>query len=309
MNYFIHPSRCVLRAMLLASAVASAQSDRASLAVLPLDVDEHPTLMRTNTESKKAFFRAVDAESGAAVLSRTETLAAESKATQKDFRSSDAALAEVATKAKAIYAMFAALELAPDGTLVLSGRIVRDDGKAIASGVAKAAVNNTAMPIQVASLTRTLLQRLDTAHLPSVRAVEQPVREVAKVPLAELRPLPTVEAPPPAARSAQNASGRPQVFRVLGPVGVGVGGAAIVAGAVLFATAPKSLAGGTPAYGTTDNRGAKTQQAIGIGLLAGGGAVAAAGAILCILAPPKMPVLSAGPIPGGAMVTLSGRFP
>ncbi len=49
-------------------------------------------------------------------------------------------------------------------------------------------------------------------------------------------------------------------------------------GAVLFATALKLDAAGAPPVGMRDrNLGTKQQQAIGIGLLAGGGAVAAPG--------------------------------
>jgi hypothetical protein len=102
-------------------------------------------------------------------------------------------------------------------------------------------------------------------------------------------------------------------WRPVGYTAVGVGGAAAIAGAIVFGLAPairRDASGNVFQEDADQVPVARAHQVAGVGLLAGGAALAVAGGALLLWAPARDSgvVASVVPAPGGGMVVVGGRY-
>jgi hypothetical protein len=158
-----------------------------------------------------------------------------------------------------------------------------------------------------------LLTLLDPAKLPAFRPVEKPAEEgkLPQGPKEGDKPAPLEEkAPVVVVREPAGPSG----MKIAGGTMVGLGAAAAVAGAVVFATAPvpRTDGSGNVLVDDKDKVGpAKSQQTAGIAVLAAGAGLAAAGAVVWALAPSvpeSVKKVSIVPVAGGLFAVVGGSF-
>lgn len=102
-------------------------------------------------------------------------------------------------------------------------------------------------------------------------------------------------------------------WRPVGYTALGVGGAAAIAGAIVFGLAPtirRDASGNVFQEDAGQVPVARAHQAAGVGLLAGGAALAVAGGAMLLWAPARDSgvVASVVPAPGGGMVLVGGRY-
>ncbi len=306
--------RRMLVVMCVVASAAYAQADRPGLVVVPLEVDPDATLQKHEAAFQSAFFDVVDRQSGATVASQPEAAAALTKTARQDFRESDESLSKFADKARSLYALHAWLQLGPKKTLILSGRVVRDDGKLMKSGSASSALG-TKPADSLKALTEELLKQLDVGSYPTTREVAVAVAPPDKP--VEVKPSPVVEPPPPLPPVDMTDHGAGQ--RTAGTALLILGGAVAVAGGLVAGVGAGSgfrveLVDGVAASSSDAQTLAAAQGAVTAGLICAGvgGLTAAVGAIVLgtAAAPPAKGVenISLAPVPGGAMVGFGGRF-
>ena len=291
------------------SGVGLAQGARPSLVAVPLDLDPNPSLTRFESQLKDLFHDVLEQRSGTLLVSKKESEAAIKETKRQDFRESDEGLARLAEKTGTLYSLYASLEFTPKKALVLSGRVVRDDGKLIKSAQVQLPKGSDTIVELMKPLMIQLIEQLGLSTLPTFKeAVVPPV--VGDVPVKVL-PDPLKRDPPPPVVDegvGQRSAGRALVI---------AGGGVALVGAILV-VAGQVVGGGLtldrnmnlpldqlPAYQT-----ATTLSTTGFVGLGAGGAAAVVGAIVWAVAP-------SGPTPvkvlfvpqvGGAMFSLQGGF-
>lgn len=307
-------SRFAVMLTLGAAGVGFGQAARPSLVAVPLELDPNPSLTRFDAQLRGLFHTVLEERSGALLLSKKESEAAIKDTKRQDFRESDEGLARLAEKAGTLYGLYASLEFTPKKVLVLSGRVVRDDGRLIKSAQVQLPKGEDTIVDLMRPLTMQLIEQLGLAALPSFKqAVIPPV--VAEVPPVKPVPDPVKIEPPPPPPLVVVDEGAGQ--RTAGRALVIGGGVAAVAGAVLLGAGQAVGAQLTP----DGNRNLPLEQlpryqtatglsTSGIVALALGGVTAGAGAIVWALAPsaPTPVKVVLVPQPGGAMFSLQGEY-
>lgn len=306
--------RLLVCTLALASGVAAAQSTKPMLAVVPLDLDPEPKLMQQQLPLRDAFFSELDKQSGAFVVPKREAEAALIKTQRQDFRESDESLARFAEKAGVLYALQGWVQRTPKKQLVLTARVVRDDGKVMKSAeVSRPEGKHFVETLKL--LVGDLTKQLDIGSYPLTKEVavkpppvETPPVEVKKDPPPDFVPPP----PPPLVEvkdtgAGQRAAG--QGLFVTGLAVAAVGG--IVAGvgcAVGCAVKPQQEAvSASQLSALQTGRGLTTAGFVGIGV---GAAATIVGAIVWGTAPatPSKTTVSLSPTAGGAMLQVGGAF-
>jgi hypothetical protein len=99
----------------------------------PLEFDPRPELVSVSEKLKGAWIEAVRAAGDVVTPSRRELDAALLEVGRRDCRTSNDCLAALAVKGAGLYAVYAMVELTEAGVFVVTSRVVRDDGKLMAS--------------------------------------------------------------------------------------------------------------------------------------------------------------------------------
>ena len=298
------PVRTPAAIAMLWAGLCSAQG-QVSLLAVPLDLDPSPTLLRQAAVLQTAYFAALEAHSGTIVPARREVELIMKELTRHDFRDADAALADAARAGGTLYALFASLHANADGTLLLGGRIVRDDGRLMGVAAVSAPKDPRSLPRRVSDLLVELLGQLHAGGLPSFKEVvtaEAPRLE----PLASVAPVPSAEA------MVDSSPGRPlRPGPAVTVIGLGVaaaGGVVAIIGATQGARLTPDTQGAVPMDQLPALRTARVLTTGG--LVAGGVGVAALaiGVTLWVTGPSAPVTVSCRLTPGGAAMTFGGGF-
>jgi hypothetical protein len=305
--------RLTLVVVACAAAVASAQSTKPSVVAVPLVVDPNPSVLKFEKDLQAAFFKALDERSGALAASRAETDAAIADTKRRDFGESDEALAKLAEKAGTLYAVYASLQYTVKKQLILSGRVVRDDGKLMKTAKVEVARGSETLVGWLPSLSDQFFVELGVKGLPTFKEAAVAVKE--PVVTAPVKKDPEVPPPPPppvvdtgaGQRSVGTAllvagGGLAVVGGIFAGVGGGIGGGAVTQSIGMMRVA--SSVGDAEKLAT--GRALTTVGFVGLGV---GAATAAVGAVLLGTAP-AAPVQSVSVVPmtGGGVVQFGGTF-
>lgn len=299
--------------IMLWGAVAHAQS-RPTLIAVPLDLDPNPSLTRFEAQLRQEFVRMLDERSNTTLASRKETEASIKDSKRQDFRESDEGLAKLAASAKSLYALYVVLELTPQNKLVLSGRVVREDGKRMKAAKVELAKGADTVPGLFKPLMSQLIVQLELATLPASKelpVVAAPVLAKGPEPEPSINTPPVL--PPPSLVGTPPTSSGP---RSVGQGLVIAGGGVAVIGAVLFGIGQGMGGSLTPNLEKNLPReqlgsfvSARTLSTAGVVCAAVGAASALVGGILWGTSPKESKV-SAAVVPqaGGVTFGVQGAF-
>lgn len=307
--------RCALLTVLVGTMAGAAPPTGV---LCPLEVQPHPKLKPLTEQLQKRFFSAARDSSGMNLALRLEAETAIGASGLHDFKTNDASLARLAQLAKVLYAGYATLVLTPKNELVLTARMVRDDGEVVSTAQALAPRGKAPIPEELVALTEKLFFDLRTKELPNVKPAPapKPAAVVVEINQEEPRPPPTVEAPPPPPPlleiAGEPASKPGSNLRPIGFVVAGVGGALAAGGAVLYGTAG-SVRRDDNGNVFVDDVGKvtdiRTKQGVGLGLLVGGAVTAGAGLVMALLfANPAPASVAVVPTADGAVLSVGARF-
>lgn len=304
--------RLTLVVVACAAAVASAQSKKPSVVAVPLVVDPNPSVLKFEKDLQAAYFKALDERSGALAASRAETDAAIADTKRRDFGESDEALAKLAEKAGTLYAVYASLQYTVKKQLILSGRVVRDDGKLMKTAKVEVARGSETLVGWLPSLSDQFFVELGVKGLPTFKEAAVAVKD--PVVTAPVKKDPDVPPPPPPPVVDTGAGQRTAGTALLiGGAGVALVGAVLAAsGAGLGFGSRTQVDGKWVAKSPTAASDVLTAQSlttvgfVGLGV---GAATAAVGAVLLGTAP-SAPVQSVSVVPmtGGGVVQFGGTF-
>lgn len=285
----------MLLGMMLGASVATAQNALPELAPFPLEIirtsDDCTRLDREELQKLLPMMLRT-AEVTVPGSARLTTALAELQ--REDCNREDACLAQLSKLAGSLYAFYGQVDFDLDGNVVASGRVVRDDGRAVRGPMTvkiPGASDRFKVTAQVA--IKQLLTELDVAGLSPVRALE-PVLEVRAEPM-------TV-----------SSTRRPWLG--VGVAGIVAGAASAGVGIGFFATAGEVRTDTSQGVQRVFNEdagkvaGIERSQAVGVTLLAAGAGLAMLGAGLILLGPVET-VTTVVPTNGGAAVMMTGRLP
>lgn len=298
------------------STTALAQTPQPSVMPFPLELKRKPSgfSQKEGEELQREFVRLVR-KSGALVPDSGSLELALKELKRQDCEREDECLKALALQAQTLYALYANVDYTLEGAVVATGRVVRDDGKSAGGPQTVTLPKGKDAFKDVAKVALVqLLALLELSKLPPFRPVEKPPEEVkppeVKNGNGTVKPPPE-EKPPPVAGPKQGPSG----MKIAGWTMVGVGGAAAIAGAVVFATTslPRKDSNGNVYAEDVGKVGpAQAQQTAGVAILAVGAGIAAAGAVVWALAPANVPApvkqVSIVPVSGGAVAVFGGSF-
>lgn len=119
---------------------------------------------------------------------------------RQDCEREDECLVQLAKKAESLYWLYTSVDYTLEGAVVVSGRIVRDDGKIVSPfETVKLAKGATRSRTSRRTLTQLFVQ-LKIGELPATRPVEvvkEPVKDPVKDPVKEPVKEPIKDPPPP----------------------------------------------------------------------------------------------------------------
>lgn len=294
-------------------AVAHAEPRSVTVVPHPLEFDPRPELLAAQDKLRAAWFEAMREAGSVVTPSRREVDAALQELPRRDCKTSDDCLAALAVKGAGLYAAHTALALTEGGVFVATARVVRDDGKLMASFTMEQARGDKKAPLVpvVKRLLVEVVKGLGVERLPAFKeaiAAPPPAPVLVATPPTPPPPPPAVTEPVPAPRT----DGR----RTVGFVVMSTGFASAVAGGVMLlvtygqsralSSMPGLLNDGS-AESVARAKALNTQHYVGLGLAGGGFAVALAGLVLAVTGG-ESPVVIA-PIEGGALAAFEGRWP
>ncbi len=297
--------------LLLCAAVASAEAPRPEVAPFPLEIIRtSDDCTKKDSDDLQKLLPMMLRSAAASVPDNAKLAAALETLRRQDCNREDACLAQLATLAGSLYAFAGQVDFNLDGEVVASGRVVRDDGRAVRSPrTVKVARGASSFRDTALAALKQLLIELDVAHLPAFMP-QEPLVEVAPLPVT--RPTVAVVAvpavPPAPAPSGVNP------FHVAGLAGLGAGAVCMVVGGVVLGTAGSArtdVSQGVVRVFAEDAgkvAGIQRAQTAGVALLAVGAGLAVVGAGLALFGPEK-PLTTVVPINGGAAVLISGVMP
>ena len=299
---------------LLAASVSFAQAPRPSVMPFPLEFKRAPSgFSKEDKEALQREYGRLLRLAGGQVPDFARYDLALKELKRQDCEREDECLVQLAKKAEALYGLYANVDYTLQGAVVVTGRVVRDDGKvASATQSVKLAKGKDAFKDIAKNALTQLFSALKVGELPAVREVEKKVEPVKVEPLVKVEPI--KDPPPPLpplviedAGAGQRSTGKTLVF---------IGGGVAVVGAILAGT------GGALGYGASRNgdlvpsgevaREAATAQSlatagfVGLGV---GAVTAAVGAVVWgTAAPAPVAQVTVVPTVGGGVVQFGGRF-
>lgn len=282
----------------------------------PLEFDPRPELVSAGDKLKAAWVEAVREAGDVVTPSRKELDAALGEVGRRDCRTANECLAALAVKGSGLYAVHAMLELSEAQVFTVTARVVRDDGKLMASFTAQQPRGDKKKPLVplVKQVLVDAVKGLGVARLPAFKeALAAPPPVVEPPP----PPPPVVTAPVEVAQPALEPAA-PSARKAVGFTLLGVGAAGAVAGGVLVALAQVQAralmvdARGFLPAGADDAtlaraRAANTQQLAGLVALGGGAALAVSGLLVALIG--GAPAVSVAPVEQGAVAVVGGVFP
>lgn len=303
----------LLSAVLLVSAGGAWAQAKPSVMLFPLEFKRVPSAMpKADRDGLVSDAERLLRVAGAQLPDLAKGEAALADLKRQDCEREDACLQQLAQKAETLYALYANIDFTLEGQVVVTGRVVRDDGKLVSPlqtvRLPKGA-NEKHRDIGKNALT-ALYVLLKVKELPAVREVAQPVVVVTPPVVAELPPP-----PPPPAEVKVTPSGPSPVAKGLVYAGAGVavaGLATLVAGAGIGGSAGKTTLENGDVYAAdpqaagnlATGRTLTTVGFVGLGL---GAAAAAVGAVLWATTPGAPQVTFMPTAQGGALV-VGGSF-
>ena len=302
-------SRAVGAVVMLVSLGAAGQAQKPTLVPAPVGLQANPALKRYETEVRGLFFETLRDCGGVLTPTRPETEAAFVAGNRQDCRESNECMTKLAVRAGVLYALFVEVSYAQQKALVMSGRVVRDDGKVMSSATVREEKKQDTIVEVSKRLFIELYAQLGLAALPTFKETAPEVKDPLKEPvkdsvLIDLPPPP----PPPVVDSGagQRSAGTGLLYAgaavaVAGGVLAGVGGGL---GYGLRLEQQEVPASRLPAINTA--RALTGAGLAGVGL---GAVTAVVGAIvLGTAAPAPVARISVVPMVGGGVVQLGGRF-
>ena len=204
-------------------------------------------------------------------------------------------------------ALFVEVSYTEKKELVVSGRVVRDDGKLVGTQSVREEKGKETIVDVSRRLFIKLYEQLELVKLPTFKEAVTAPLPPEKDPIKVVH-LPDVPPPlPPLVVEPKVNTGR-----VIGWTAVGAGAAVGIAGVISFATAPvirKDPNGNIINGDVSKLPAAQLQQGLGVGLMAGGFGAAIAGAVIVAISKDAESVkTTVAPVPGGAVVLLGGVF-
>ena len=212
----------------------------------------------------------------------------------------DECLTQLARKAEALYAIYASVDYTIEGAVVVSGRIIRDDGKIVSpTETTKLAKGRDAFEDIAKNALVQLFAQLKIAELPATRPLEPQKIEPVKI------------GPPPLVIEDRGAEQRTlgKGILITGAGVVVVGGALAAIGCGTACGTTPTQNGSIPVGQAEAVRTGKTLTMIGWVGLGVGAVVAGVGAILWGTAPTAPgPQVTVAPVAGGGVVQIGGEF-
>ncbi len=229
---------------------------------------------------------------------------------RQDCEREDECLVLLAKKAQSLYALYASVDYTLEGAVLVTGRVVREDGKvASATETVKLAKGRDPFKEIAKNALVQLFAQLKIGELPATRPVEVVKVEPVKDPPFLLKDPPPP--PPPLVvediGAGQRSAGKGLVFAGVGVAVVGGVVAAIGCGIGCGVTPTKD--GSVPETQFDAARSGRNLMTAGLVGLGVGAAAAIVGAIVWgKAAPPPMSQVTLLPMAGGGMVQLGGQF-
>lgn len=303
-------NRWLMALAVCVSAASFAQAPKPSLMPFPLEFKRTPSgFSKEDKEGMQREYTRLLRLSGALVPDFARYDLALKELKRQDCEREDECLVQLAKKAESLYALYTSVDYTLEGAVLVSGRVVRDDGKvASPTETVKLAKGRDAFKDIAKNAMVQLFTQLKIADLPATRPVEkEPVKEPIKDPIVQDPPPPL----PPLVVDDKDAG-----KRMAGQVLAIGGGAVFVVGGVLALTGgimghSQGLDGrNVPPTQLDDVVGARTLTTVGFIGLGVGAVTAGLGAILWGTSAPA-PVTSVAVVPlngGGGVVQFGGQF-
>lgn len=287
---------------LLAATGALAQDPKPELAPFPLEIIRTaPDCTQKDQDDLRTLLPMMVRAADASVPDGAKLSAALLTLRDRNCSRDDACVAQLGKLAGSLYAFYAQVDFDLDGNVVASGRVVRDDGRAV-RGLRTVKRPLGAAPFRevARAALQQLLGDLDVAHLPPLRPRE-----------------PVVEGPLPPSSTAPLSAPGPLISRPLATpaiISASVGVVSMVVGGILFTTtlAPRTNVSQGVVRVVHEDAGkvadVQRAQSAGVAMLAVGAGLAVVGAGLYFFGPDQ-PAATVAPIAGGAALLLTGRLP
>lgn len=300
-------NRWIAVGVALCAAGALAQQPLPELAPFPLEIVRTPAdAAKKDKEDLQRLLPMMLRAADTAVPDSAKLSAALTNLRRQDCNRDDNCLAQLAKLAGSLYGFFAQVDYDLDGNVVVSGRVVRDDGKAIGQPkTIKRAKGKAPFSDVARAAIAELLTELDVVHLSPFR----PREEVAEVKPPEAANPPRAAEPP--AGTGKKVVVKTQALRLPGMMAAGAGAVLMLGGGIVFT--------GAGSVRTDSNRnvfredvdrvsGVQTGQSIGVGLIAAGAVIGLVGFGAWLFGPEET-TTTVIPIEGGAAVLLRGNLP
>lgn len=282
----------------------------------PLEFDPRPELVSSTDKLKAAWVDAVREAGDVVTPSRKELDAALAEVGRKDCRTANDCLAALAVKGAGLYAVHAMLELSEAQVFTVTARVVRDDGRLMASFSAQQPRGDRkkALVPVVKQLLVDAVKGLGVSKLPAFKeAIAAPPPVVEPPP----PPPPVVTAPVEVVQPVEKPAGS-SPRKAIGFTLLGVGAAGAVVGGVLVLLAQAHaralmvdargfLPAGADEATLARARAANTQQLAGLVALGGGAALAVTGLLVALVG--ADPAVTLVPLEHGALAVVGGVFP
>jgi hypothetical protein len=295
-------------AVLCASAFASAQAPNASVMPFPLEFKRTPSgFSSEEKEGLQRDYTRLLRLAGAMVpdFARYDLALRELKRT--DCEREDECLVELARQAKSLYALYASVDYTLEGAVVVSGRVVRDDGKvASATEMVKLPKGRDAFKDIAKNALVQLFAQLKIGELSATRPADvvkvEPVKDPIKDPPPPLPPLVVEDL-----GAGQRSAGKVMVFSGASLAAVGGIIAGVGCGVGCGVTPTKD--GSIPEGQFDAARSGRNLMTVGVIGLVAGAVVAGVGAVVWgTAAPPPVGSIAFVPVAGGGVLQIGGQF-
>lgn len=302
--------RRILLVVLCAATGAWAQAPKPVVMPFPLEFKRVPGgFGKEDKEALQREYTRLLRQSGAFTPDFAKSDLAMKELKRQDCEREDECLAQLASKAEALYGIYTSVDYTLEGAVVASGRVVRDDGKVAApTQTVKLAKGKDPFKDIARNAIVALFAQLKVNELPAVRPVVQ------ADPPKTTDPKPFVNDPPPPLPpllvedegAGQRSAGKGILVTGLG-VGV-VGGVLAAVGAGIGYGTERGTDGAVVEGQVQNAQLGQTLATVGF-IGAGVGAVTAVvGAIVWGTAKPPPVQASVSPTAGGAVVQFGGTF-
>ncbi len=290
------------------SAFAFAQAPKPSLMPFPLELKRTPSgFSKEDKEGMQREYTRLLRLAGALVPDFARYDLALKELKRQDCEREDECLVQLAKKAESLYAVYTSVDYTLEGAVLVTGRVVRDDGKvASATETVKLAKGNDAFKDIAKNAMVQLFTQLKIGELPATRPVEV-VKDPVKDPVVPTDPPPPL--PPLVVEdtgAGKRSTGKGLVYAgagvaLVGGVLAGVGAGIGFGQDLNQRNVPSDRLGSVATARTLTTVGF-----IGLGL---GAVTAVVGAILWgTAAPQPVTQVSVVPMSGGGVVLLGGQF-